>query len=111
MVLDIQPVVGVVGALALLLNFGLTLYGLFSSGAKANARRLDGHSESIRTLDQRTTSLEQSMRAMPAQADVHGLQLALSEVRGDVREMRAIMGRMENILGRHEEHLLDGGKR
>ena len=111
MALDIQPLVAWVGAAALLLNFGLTLYGLFSSGAKANTKRLDGHSDSINKHDQRITSLEQSMRAMPAKDDVHGLQLALSEVRGDLREMRAIMGRMENILGRHEEHLLDGGKR
>jgi hypothetical protein len=111
MVLDIQPVVAVVGALALLLNLGLTLYGLFSSGAKANARRLDGHSESIRTLDQRVTSMEQSMRAMPAKDDVHALQLSMTELRGDVVLLREIIARLENVLGRHEDHLLDGGKR
>jgi len=35
----------------------------------------------------------------------------MSNMGGDVREMKAIMARMEVVLNRHEEHMLDGSKR
>lgn len=109
--LTLSPLLAWVGALSLLLNFGLSLWSLLASGTRANRQRLDDHDARLARHDTRISGVEQSLRNMPAKEDLHGLQLALAEVRGDLREMRAIMGRMEGILGRHEEHLLDGGKK
>lgn len=68
--------------------------------------------------DARISSLEQTVRSLPGKDDMHALHLGMAEMRGDLREMRAamegntrIMGRLENIVTRHEEHLLDGAKR
>lgn len=110
-VLTLSPLIAWIGALSLLLNFGLSVYSLLASGSRANKQRLDAHDSRHARHDERLSGIEQALRALPAKEDLHGLQLALSEVRGDLREMRAIMGRMETIISRHEDHLLDGGKR
>ncbi|MCB1395926.1 MAG: DUF2730 family protein [Rhodobacteraceae bacterium] len=110
-VLTLSPLIAWIGALSLLLNFGLSVYSLLASGSRANRQRLDGHEARLNEHDSRLATTEQALRAMPAKDDLHGLQLALTEVRGDLREMRAIMGRMETIISRHEDHLLEGGKR
>jgi hypothetical protein len=109
--LTLSPLLAWVGALSLILNFGLSLYGLLSSGARANKLRLDRHETMLGEQDKRLGRVEQTMRGMPAKDDLHGLQLSMERMAGDLREMRAIMGRMESVVGRHEDHLLDGGKR
>jgi hypothetical protein len=54
---------------------------------------------------------------MPGKDDMHSLQLELVKQTGSLNEMRAvmegnakIMARLEAIVTRHENHLLDGGK-
>lgn len=49
--------------------------------------------------------------------DPHQLHLTVKDMQGDLKTMNAvmegnnkIMGRLELIVGRHENHLLDGAK-
>ena len=77
----------------------------------ASSARLDRH-------DARINSIEQTVQGLPAQRDIHQLQLTLAEVRGEMREMRAsmegsnkIMSRVESIVSRHEDHLLEGARK
>lgn len=83
------------------------LEGRIASGAA----RTDAH-------DLRIVRLEQALGSLPARDDMHRLQIALTEMRGDMRTMQAtmvgqseIMKRLETIVTRHEDHLLDGAKR
>lgn len=108
MALDLQPALVWIGALAMILNFGLTLWNLLASGSRENAKRIESHAGRLSDHDQRLTGMEQRLAAVPAQGDLHQVQLALERMHGDLREMRAIMGRMETIVTRHEDHLLDG---
>lgn len=78
---------------------------------KQGSDRMDRH-------DLRIQSLEHKVAAMPAREDLHQLQLHLVEMSGDMKEMRAaleangrLMGRIEAVVTRHEDHLLDGAKR
>jgi hypothetical protein len=55
---------------------------------------------------------------MPAKDDMHQLQISLTSMAGDMRELRAVirgnndvMVRLETIVTRHEDHLLSGGGR
>lgn len=57
--------------------------------------------------------LDAIVPALPKADDLHRLQLAITEMRGDHRELRAVMtgnaqmmGRLEMIVQRQEEHLL-----
>lgn len=109
--LTLSPLIAWIGALSLVLNFALSVYGLLSSGSRANKTQLDTHATRLADHDSRLTGIERALREMPTKDGLHQIELSMTQVRGDLGAMREIMGRMETILTRHEEHLLDGGKR
>nr|WP_286174242.1 DUF2730 family protein [Rhodobacter sp. NTK016B] len=88
-----------------------TIWNFVASGSRANAKRIEDQDQRLNRHEARLSSVEQDIRNLPAQGDLHQVQLALERMHGDLKEMRAIMGRMESIVSRHEEHLLDGSKR
>lgn len=116
--LNLAPLVPWLSFLAVALSVGTVLWNMLNSGAKRNAERLESHAKRLGDHDQRLATLEQTQRSMPTKDDMHALHLGMSEMRGDLREMRAamdgsrqIMGRLETIVTRHEDHLLEGAKR
>lgn len=78
---------------------------------KLGSERMDRH-------DARLASMEQTLRGLPAKQDMHDLQISITELKGDLKTMSAIidgrnrlMERLETIVERHEDHLLDGSKK
>lgn len=78
---------------------------------KDGAGRMDRH-------EARIARLEQTVQSLPASQDMHQLQLRLVEIAGDLKALAAVMEgntkvmtRLEQIVSRHEDHLLEGGKR
>lgn len=107
-----------VAALSMLVSFGTAIWNIFSGPSRKNAERLGAQGKELDALAARVASLEQAQRVMPTKDDMHALHLGMSEMRGDLREMRAamdgnmkVMGRLETIVTRHEDHLLEGSKR
>jgi hypothetical protein len=89
-----------------------------ASGSRANAKRLQEHAEALDGHNLRITGLEKSHTEVPKVRDLHVLELTLEQIKGEMKAMNAsmrgqssIMERLEQIVGRHEQHLLDGGKR
>lgn len=79
--------------------------------------RLKSGDEKFEAHDLRLSRLEQTVMVMPGKDDMHSLQISLTSMHGDLREMRAtmkgsneIMRRLETIVTRHEDHLLQGAK-
>lgn len=77
---------------------------------KAGSDRMDRH-------EMRLQALEQSVKAMPGMHDIHKLDLGMERVVGSVGRVeavlegnQAIMRRLEEIVSRHEQHLLDSAK-
>lgn len=77
---------------------------------KAGSERMDRH-------DARIASVEQTLRAQPTKEDLHALHLTIKEMQGELKAMTAvmdgntkIMSRLETIVARHEDHLLDGAR-
>lgn len=75
------------------------------------SKRMDRH-------DQRIASIEQTVKEMPGKDDMHKLELQMARIGGTMERMEAvmegnqkIMSRLELIVSRHEDHLLDGAKR
>jgi len=78
---------------------------------KLGSERMDRH-------DARLASIEQTLRGLPAKQDMHELQISITELKGELKTMAAVidgrnrlMERLETIVERHEDHLLDGGKK
>lgn len=129
MPLDLNGWMAVGGALALLISLCTNIWTIFSGPSKANAKRIEDHakatddrfSEGRQRMDRHDTRiarLEQSLEALPSKDDMHKVQLAVEGMKGQLGIMAAQMGgqkdimeRLESIVTRHEEHLLEGGKR
>lgn len=74
---------------------------------KAGSDRMDRHESRIQTL-------EQTVSGLPSREDVHRIQLSIAEMTGSLGRMEAvmegnakIMSRLEAIVSRHEDHLLN----
>ncbi|SEK33767.1 Protein of unknown function [Roseovarius azorensis] len=85
--------------------------------ASVNSKLEDGDDRMDRH-ENRIARIEQTISSMPGKDDMHALQLELVKQTGAMNEMRAvmegnakIMARLEIIVSRHEDHLLDGGKK
>lgn len=102
-------------AILTFINLASMVWSIFSSPAKAAAKRVDELGTRADGHDLRLAALEQSQRALPSAGDLHTLELAMAELKGEMKTMSAvirgqsdIMQRLENIVGRHEQHLLEG---
>ncbi|WP_353429481.1 DUF2730 family protein [Paracoccus denitrificans] len=116
--LNISPVIVWTVALSQLLTFGLTVWNLVMSGSRANAKQISDHADLLADHGGRIASLEQSLVALPAKEDLHKLTLALSDFRGELREIRAsqnaaaeMVRRQEIVISRVEQYLLENGKK
>lgn len=94
-----------------LIALATTIYQGVTSGAKANAVMMADQAKRIEKL-------ELALAGVPARDDLHNLHIALADMRGDLKAMGAtmkgnaqVMERLELIVSRHEQHLLDEGKR
>jgi chromosome segregation ATPase len=85
---------------------------------KAVGERFNQGSERMDRHETRLASIEQTLRGLPAKQDMHELQISITELKGELKTMAAVidgrnrlMERLENIVERHEDHLLDGSKK
>lgn len=69
-------------------------------------------------LELRIQHAEQLLELSPGKEDIHRVELLVSEMAGDLKAMAAsqrsgndLMRRLEKVVTRHEEHLLDGAKK
>lgn len=110
--------------LALIFTIGAAIVGLVVRQFRAVNTRVDqveakagaacDHAMKMCTEHgKRLDLLDAIVPALPKADDLHRLQLAIAEMRGDHRELRAVMtgnaqmmGRLEVIVQRQEEHLL-----
>lgn len=92
------------------------IYAFFVNRRKDVDRRFADGSDRMDRHEKRISTIEQTVQTMPVKDDMHALQLELVKQTGSLNEMRAvmegnakIMARLEAIVSRHEDHLLDGG--
>lgn len=105
-------------ALSTLINFGTVIWNIFSGPSKKNGARLDVMAAALTGMDQRLSAVEQNQRVLPSKDDMHELELAMERLKGEMKAIgqvmagqTAIMERMETIVGRHEDHLLQSGRK
>ncbi|WP_339696089.1 DUF2730 domain-containing protein [Celeribacter baekdonensis] len=118
-------VISILAAVLTLLSIANILYTWWRTRDKDVEKRDKAISEQFRLggermglLEGRVTIVEQALRGQPTRENLHELHLSLKEMQGEMKTMVAvmegnskIMSRLETIVARHEDHLLDGGKR
>ncbi len=60
-------------------------------------------------LEQRTRTIEKTLDDMPGERGLHQLSLSVVALEGEAKAMREVMERMERIVSRHEDYLLNAG--
>ena len=96
----------------------VTLVGALIGWVRLQLKRIDTRidvgNERLDRHDARMSSAEHTLQSLPAKNDIHRVELSISQLLGDVREMRAamsgdrqIMSRLETVVTRQEEHLLN----
>ena len=111
----------VLAALALLVSLGTTIFAWIAtrrSNVEARFERVDERfkdgSDRMDRQEVRIARVEQSVQSLPSKDDLHQIELALANVAGAMQRMEAvmegnqnIMHRLETVVTRHEDHLLN----
>ncbi|WP_127748505.1 DUF2730 family protein [Parasedimentitalea marina] len=84
---------------------------------KTVSSRLDTGSKRMDQHDLEIQALQQTVASLPAKEDMHRLELTMSDIGGEIKAIAAhigaqrdVMRRLETVVTRHEDHLLDKGK-
>ncbi|KPD10878.1 DUF2730 family protein [Phaeobacter sp. 11ANDIMAR09] len=100
---------------SLLLSIGAIIFTWFATRRKDVDLRFDVGSKRMDQHDLEIQALQQTVAALPAKEDMHRMELAMSDVSGELKAIgahmagqRDVMRRIENVVTRHEEHLLSG---
>ncbi|WP_417794641.1 DUF2730 family protein [Terasakiella pusilla] len=108
-------------ALALLVSLCTTVFAWFASrrsNVEARFERVDERfkegSDRMDRQEGRIARVEQSVQSLPSKDDLHQIELTLANVAGTMQRMEAvmegnqkIMSRLETVVTRHEDHLLN----
>lgn len=99
-----QTLVLWVAALSTLVSFASVIWNIFSGPSKRNASKLEDH-------ELRLNAIEQTLLSLPKATDMHELKLAVVNQTGKIETLTAIIERMEAVVIRHENHLLDSSRK
>lgn len=90
---------------------------IIAAGRRAD-HAIEGVAERLDRHEGRIHAVEQTMQTLPGKDDLHGLSLAMAEIRGDLREVRAsmkghqqLLARIDSVVSRQEDHLMKGAGR
>lgn len=112
-----MPVSGVIvwaSGLMIIISLMTTIWTIFSGPSRKNTSRLDEHGKRLDAHDIRIAGIEQSQGGLPTPRDMHELEIAMEQLRGEMKTMSAMMGgqseimkRLEAIVSRHDTHLME----
>jgi len=101
-----------------LLSIGTLLFAWLRTRRQDVEDRFKIGSDRMKLFERRLDSLEKDVEAKPAKDEMHQIELHLAGLAGEMKAMAAsqrgtndILRRLESVVGRHEDHLLETGKR
>ncbi|MEL6478120.1 MAG: hypothetical protein AAFR17_12410 [Pseudomonadota bacterium] len=115
-----QLIVGLISAAGGFVFYLLRQRGAISAEIEDSEARVQAQVEAqaarIHDLERELATMAMELRGLPTRDDLSAIQIGLVELTGMVRlqgerieSTTQIMTRIENMVGRHESHLLGGG--
>lgn len=103
---------------SLVMSVAVMVFTWFRTRRQDVDERFKAGSDRMRALEGRTAALEQTVDSMPGKDELHRIELHMERMTGEMKAMSAsqrgtndILRRLESIVSRHEDHLLENGKR
>jgi hypothetical protein len=100
------------------MSLGAVVYSFLVNRRKDVDARFHDGTQRMNRLDKRLSEVEHTVKTLPAKDDMYNVQLELVKLNGAIDKMGAVMEgnakvmtRVETIVSRHEDHLLDGGNK
>lgn len=101
-------------AASFVMSIGAVVWTWIATRRKDVDLRLAEGSQKMAALDRRVEIVERAVQAAPGHKELHDLKLEVVKLSGSVERLGAvmegnaqIMGRLENVVTRHENHLLE----
>ncbi|WP_306043408.1 DUF2730 family protein [Mameliella sp. MMSF_3552] len=105
-------------AIPILLSFAAMIVAVIRTRRSEVDERFKAGSDRMDRHEARIARAEQTISGMPSKDDVHSIQLSIAEMSGSLNRMEAVIGgnaqimqRLETIVSRHEDHLLNDRNR
>ena len=110
MTLDIDTLVKV---LSFALSVGAMIFAFFANRRKDVDQRIEAVETKQSEADRKIDRIEARLETLPTHTDVHGLQLEVTRMNGQLQVLAekldgnaAIMSRLEVVVNRQEDHLI-----
>ena len=98
-------------------SVGAMIYTYFMTRRQDVEKRFKAGSKRMDDLEAQLAKTSMRVDALPEKDDMHAMQLTLSEMAGSLNTMserlrssNEIMRRLETVVNRHEDHLLENKK-
>lgn len=98
---------------AAIITVMLAVIGWVQTRWMALSKRLDAQDERIGSHSNRIVSVEEAVRGLPTREDLHRMETGLVTMAGELKVVstmiagqKDILHRVENVVNRHEDHLL-----
>lgn len=103
-------------SLSLLFSVATVIFSWWRTREDRAAKQVAEVRSDVTKLDLRVTEVERIVAALPGSKELNALVVAITEVKGELRTMsavingqQAIMERIESSVSRHEDHLRQHG--
>lgn len=104
--MDLQPIVPWLSAIALLISLGTSITTFFTAGSKKNAQRIEELETELSRQDGRIQAIESEMKHLPDRNMIHELQLTLKDMQVDMAALKTTAEQAATISRRLEDFLL-----
>lgn len=94
------------GAIAMAISIAGCIYSWLTARAKGNSRHLKQVDENLKSHDRRIQKLENTIEHLPSKDSQHALELAMSEMNGELKAMAANVETLTRTTRRMEAFLM-----
>lgn len=97
--------------LALIIGLANTAWQFLTKDVRASAAKIKEHGKDLAEHDRRIQTIESELKHLPSKDEVAKLNIAIAEMRGDIKELDGHMESVTHTVRRIEDYLLKGEKR
>lgn len=87
--LSLADMSAIIAFVALCISTGTAAWGIFTSGHKQHAKDIAALKETAIATTHKVEKLEMAVKSLPDADSLHRMELSISEMRGDMKAMRA----------------------
>ncbi|WP_319519650.1 DUF2730 family protein [uncultured Martelella sp.] len=110
MVIEVETMLPVLSALALLISIGSFVHSVMTARAKGNSAKLETLEDQVAELDRRTLRVESEIKQLPGKDELNKLELSLTKMEGTVLATSQAVGRVSMTVDRIDNYLRKRGE-